>query len=244
MADVSICMITFNKLPFLQKTFDAICGSLDDDLSYEFFVWNNGSDDGTRLYLDLFKHACPANVLYKVWHNEENIGLNAYGMIVPEATGKIIVTADDDIFEIMPPGWEYRFEKVLYNKFSGRRFGYLGTDTINEDGGRAVGGVIGIANLDDLVIEVGPVGGWFTATTKYAMDAAGGFHTSKEPMHLEDADIQKRMWESGYLCGTLLNTKVLHARAPHYYTELGRESTYIEKMRLAREVGISLEPIT
>ena len=240
----SICMITYNKLPFLVRSLKAITGSVSGDVEVELIVLDNGCTDGTTEYLEAFSNICPATVDFKWRRQARNVGLNGYGLIVPEATGKVIVTADDDIFEVCPPGWERRFGHVLFNKFGGRTFGYVGTDTINDDGGRAPEEAsLGFARLGDLEIEVGPAGGWFTATTKEVISRVGGFHTNEPRMHLEDADFQGRAWAAGYLVGTLLNTRVLHARSPHYYVELGCENTYLEKSEMAKEVGIRLERI-
>lgn len=244
MIDVSICMVTYNKLPFLKKALQAILNSLDTEVQFELLVYNNGSDDGTAEHLSLLAHALPENILYKVWDGEENIGLNAYGLLVPHATGKIVVTTDDDIFHIGPPGWEARFSKVLTSRFGGRVFGYVSTDTTNEDGGRMKDSALGTAEIDGLTIEVGAAGGWFAATTQEVLAEVGGFHTGKGAMFLEDSDFQKRAWDRGYLCGTLLDTQVFHARAPKYYRELGCIDTYIEKDRLAKLEGFSLEPLT
>jgi len=245
MIDVSVCMVTYNKLPFLKKAIVAFLDSVSDLKKYEFLIFDNGSDDGTHEYLSMFAHACPENVRCKIVTGDRNYGLNAYGMIIPEASGEIVVTMDDDIFEIRPTGWEDRFKTVLYSTFGKdkRRFGYVSTDTINDDGGRPLESSLGTAEVDGLEIDIGPAGGWFAATTREVIDFVGGFHTGMGPMHLEDLDFQNRVWSRGLLVGTLLNTKVLHARSPKYYTELDREDTYREKSRLARLEGITLEPL-
>lgn len=236
-------MITYNKLPFLKKSIAAILGSVDESKEIELIIYNNGSTDGTMEYLSVLLHACPTNIKCRVFSGKENIGLNAYGRIVPYATGEIIVTVDDDVFEITPPGWEDRFRKILFTNFDGRRFGYVSTDTINEDGGRMLGCELGYASVDGLTVEVGPAGGWFAATTQEVSRLVGGFHSGKGKMHLEDLDYQSRVWSKGLLVGTLLDTQVFHARSPEIYKRFGREETYKEKIRLAAIEGITLEPL-
>jgi len=236
-------MVTYNKLPFLKRSIEAVLNSLDSEKLYEFIIFDNASDDGTAEWLSLLSHVCPENVKLEIVTGDQNYGLNAYGMIVPKTTAEIVVTVDDDIFDIAPPMWEELFERVLFNKFNGRQFGYVSTDTMNADGGRYNGSPIGYANLGELTVEIGPAGGWFAATTQDVIEDVGGFHTGKGAMHLEDLDFQTRVWNKGFLVGTLMNISVLHARSPRYYKELGREDTYIEKMRLASLEGITLEPI-
>ena len=237
---ISICMVTYNKKPFLERSLPAILQSRSRKRDLEVLVWNNGSTDGTKEYLDTF--IPPKNVRYAVWHNERNIGLNAYSYLANEAAGDIIVTADDDVFSVTP-GWEEMFEIVFATRFDGRVFGYVGSDTTNPDGGRLYE-KIGVANVGELEIEIGPVGGWFAATTQHVIEVTGGFHVGMPAMHLEDLDYQQRVWQHGYLCGTLLNVEVYHACAPDFYKELGCEDTYREKVRLAAEVGIKLGPLT
>jgi len=236
-------MITYNKYPFLRRTIAAILDSVDESKDTELLIYNNGSTDYTTKYLPMLEHACPEYIKCKVFYGDENIGLNAYGVIVPEATGDIIVTIDDDIFDIQPRGWEKIFRKALHTRFDGRRFGYVSTDTMNKDGGRLPDQAIGLASIGGLNIEVGPAGGWFAATTREVVDLVGGFHTGKGKMHLEDLDFQRRVWEKGLLVGTVLNIEVFHARSPEVYKRFGREDTYLEKMRLAQLEGITLEPL-
>jgi len=238
--DISVCMITYNKLPFVERSVPVILGSLDPKYRFEFAIWDNGSTDGTWDYLSGVR--VPNNVNLILRRGKKNIGLNAYSEIAKETTGGIIVTADDDIFDIQPAGWEDRFIRVLASKFSGRLFGYVGTDTINTDGGR-VCNYWGVATLNGLRVEVGPVGGWFSATTRDVYNKVGGFHSGKAAMYLEDADYQVRVGGAGYLVGTLINTKVLHARSPSYYKELNCTDTYAEKMVLAELAGLRLEPL-
>jgi len=233
-------MITYNKLPFLQRSINVLMQSIDSSFKVQFLTWDNGSDDGTGKFLRSI--SVPPNVTHEHYRSSTNLGLNAYGILATAAKGKIIVTVDDDIFDIVPPGWERRFFKVFNSSFGGEKFGYVGTDTINPDGGRDYD-KWGVAEIDDLVVHVGVVGGWFAATPMSVYESVGGFHTGKPEMHLDDADYQKRVWQKGYLCGTLLNTKVFHACHPNYYEELGCINTYNEKVKLASEVGIVLNPL-
>lgn len=237
---ISVCMVTYNKKPFLERSIPAIFSSLDPSRSFEFFVWNNASTDGTAEYLNTV--VAPDNVRYMSFDGKRNIGLNAYSYLAKFSTGDIVVTVDDDIFSVTP-GWEEMLEIVFATKFDGRVFGYVGTDTVNADGGR-IYEKVGVANVGELEIEIGPVGGWFAATTQHVMEKVGGFHVGMPELHLEDLDYQQRVWNNGYLCGTLTNVQVYHARSPRFYKELGCEDTYIEKQRLAAKSGIRLEPLT
>ena len=233
---ISIVMITWNKLPFLKFSLPTIIESVSRD-DVEIVVVDNGSDDGTRDYLLEFQDSELAEkVVYRPIFFMNNIGLNAYGYIINNGwlDGDIIVTADDDIFDVQPSGWEDIFEKALSTNFDGRKFGYVGSDTINHDGGR-VYDYYGLAEANGLQIEIGAVGGWFTATTREVVKEVGGFSTGKPEMYLEDADFQRKAWHAGYLIGTTRNIKVFHACGEEYYKALGVHETFIKKRAMRTE---------
>jgi GT2 family glycosyltransferase len=230
-------MISYNKAPYLELSIPAIFSSVADKNVVEFLFLNNGSSDHTREVINSLREDFPISV----FNVDKNVGLNGYGILADCAVGDIIVTVDDDVFYVSR-GWEAHFERALSVRFGGRMFGYVSSDTINGDSAR-MPEVMGHAKIGGLEIELGAAGGWFAATSRHAMEEVGGFHQGMPEMHLEDLDFQQRAWRHGYLCGTVLNVKVHHARSPRIYKELGCESTYMEKMRLAQEAGIELEPL-
>lgn len=234
---ISICMITYNKAPFLSRSVPAILESFDNWDEVEFLLLDNGCTDDTKNVIATLSEKYPINV----FKTRGNVGLNGYSMLVEQSSGDIIVTVDDDIF-YLSRGWQECFTKALNSNFAGRKFGYVGADTINKDGGR-VYDVSGYASIGDMTIEIGTVGGWFAATKRSVLEEIGGFHDGMPELYLEDADFQRRAWRYGYLCGTIVDVKVYHARAPRHYIELACEDTYMEKVRLASEVGIELEPL-
>jgi len=237
-ADISVCMITYNKSNFLPLSIPAISDSISMGDRVEFIVLDNGSTDGTSDVLwDLSR-----NYNIKTHRVDTHLGLNAYSVATSMATGKVIITADDDIFYVSP-GWEDMFMGALFTPFNGKFFGYVGADTVNTDGGR-VYHKFALAEKGDIKIEVGPVGGWFTATTRTVMSEVGGFHSGMPLMYLEDADYQSRVAGAGFLYGTILNVRVYHARGPKFFKLLSCMDTYNERISLADEVGIKLEPVT
>jgi glycosyltransferase involved in cell wall biosynthesis len=237
MKEISICMITYNKSPFLLRSIPAIWNSITHNGRVEFLVLDNGSSDDTSDVLKSLSVKYPISVA----HIDDNVGLNGYGILTRYASGDMIITADDDIF-FVSRGWEDLFVRSLAVEYNGRKFGYVGSHPINAEGGR-MNEVWADVHLGDLHIEIAPTGGWFTMTTADVMKMVGGFHTGQPKMYLEDADYQSRVWAYGLACGILMNVQVHHACSPQWYTDLDRVSTYNAKVKLAREVGINLETI-
>lgn len=231
----SILMITYNKCKFLTISIPTILNSLDDEFEHELLILDNGSTDQTQSVLDVFD-SWPDVHTYR---SEENVGLNGYGLLAEKAKGDIIVTVDDDVFYITP-NWERVFSRVLSTDFDGHKFAYVGSQTLNDDAGM-VEDVWGRAETGGVNINVCPVGGWFAAIKKETLDELGGFHSGRELMHLEDADLQRRAWKKGYICGIAMPVSVFHARSPLFYQALDAEETYENRMEIARRVGINLE---
>jgi len=232
MPDISVLMLTYNKSPFLQRAVPVVLNSMALIEHAEILLLDNGSTDDSKAVISTLQEDYPLNVFTL----PENIGLNGYSYLAERAKGSIIFTADDDVFEATY-GWDEMFISLLNSKFSGRSFGYLGSDATNDNGGRQPH-IWGRARLDDFEIEIAPVGGWLAATTRKIMDRVGGFHSDMPKMHLDDLDYQNRVWAAGYLCGVVKNIQVFHACAPRWYKELGREATYEEKMANLQEAGI------
>ena len=104
--DISVCLITYNKLPFLKRSINSFVQSVDSAFKVQFLTWDNGSTDGTDEYLGSI--SVPDNVVHEHYSSDVNVGLNAYGLLAKHATGKIIVTMDDDIFKIAFSYADYR----------------------------------------------------------------------------------------------------------------------------------------
>lgn len=236
MDKVSVLMITHNKQRFLNRSIPAIYESFDSEIEHEFLLLDNGSTDGTEYTVRRMMDGGMRLIYYR---SEENLGLNGYSLLYESSSGGIIVTVDDDIFYVSPY-WEKIFSRILNAKFDGSSFGYVGSLPINKDGGMA-DVKWGAASIDGIDIIVCPVGGWFAATKRDILNEIGGFHNGREEMYLEDADIQRRAWDNGYICGIAKPVNVFHARSPNYYKSLGCIQTYLRRMELARRVGIELE---
>jgi len=222
----TLLMITHNKEKFLDLSIPAIYSSFDDSFNHEFIVMNNGSTDGTQAVLERLSARYPIHVI----SNSENVGLNGYSVAYKASSGDIIVTVDDDIFWVSRY-WERVFGTVLNSDFDGSKFAYVGSSTVNRDGGM-IDSMWGAASVSGIDIILSPVGGWFAAIKRDILDSIGGFHEGKSLFHLEDADIQRRAWTVGYLCGICSPISVFHARGEGYFKALGHSASYKEREKI------------
>ncbi len=96
---LSICIPTYNRLPFLKELLPAILGQVDANRAeVEVAVSDNASTDGTADYLRSLSHPC-----LRWWTNEENIGGDRnFLKCVAEAKGEYVWLFGDD--DLMPGG--------------------------------------------------------------------------------------------------------------------------------------------
>ncbi len=104
----SIAIVTFNGLVFTRLCLESLLGNTDA-ACYEVVAVDNGSDDGTRDYLEevagMFANVRPI-------FNEENRGFApAVNQALDAASGEILVLLNNDT--IVPPGWLGRLEQHL-----------------------------------------------------------------------------------------------------------------------------------
>ena len=154
-AKTSIIIPVFNQLKFTKQCFDALYKVTPNEL-FELIVVNNGSNDGTREFLDDFakKHF---NV--EVIHNQENLGFaKACNQGARIAEGKYLVFLNNDTIPLY--GWLEEMLKVIENE---KRVGVVGSkllfpnDTIQHAG-------VGIA---DYPLPISPFHIYYKKPTDY-----------------------------------------------------------------------------
>ena len=98
---LSICIPTYNRLPFLKELLPAILGQVDSgraEVEVEVVVSDNASTDDTADYLRSLSNPC-----LRWWTNETNIGGDRnFLKCVAEARGEYVWLFGDD--DIMPAG--------------------------------------------------------------------------------------------------------------------------------------------
>ena len=96
---IAIVVLTHNRVHLLRKCVESVLG-VTSPATREIVIWNNGSSDGTRDYLDALE-----DPRITVVHNETNIGQNAYARAFDLTSSDYLVELDDDVVDA-PPNWD------------------------------------------------------------------------------------------------------------------------------------------
>jgi GT2 family glycosyltransferase len=99
MPEVSVLLITWNRLRMLREGLESLLENTHGD-NYEIIVWNNGSTDGTKEYLD---DIAATHSEVRVVHHPDNVGLNAQvpqiGYMAANVVQNEFTTGEKDIPE-------------------------------------------------------------------------------------------------------------------------------------------------
>ncbi|MBI4575675.1 MAG: glycosyltransferase family 2 protein [Planctomycetes bacterium] len=217
----SVVLVTWNRLPFLQLALASLLRTTRFP-DWELIVWDNASTDGTREWL-----AAVDDPRVRVVAHGENIGLNAYRRAMELARGEFLVHTDDDVIA-HPEGW---LESLALAFLRLPVLGYLGTDVVQDawthgakpSAFRYVDVPIG----EGLTVQVGPVGGWCTMTTREVYERVGGFHEEPgQTYFFVDASYYARCRKAGLQKGILKGVRVYHACGVDRRDPAGREAFF------------------
>ncbi len=110
----SVILCTFNRIDYLKKSIPALLSL--DYLDYEIIIVNDGSSDGTKIYLDSLIN----NPKIKVIHNEKNLGLSLSRNIgIRKASYEVVAFTDDDC--VVDKNWL----KFLLKGFEDKSVGFV-----------------------------------------------------------------------------------------------------------------------
>ena len=96
---IGIVVLTHNRVHLLRQCVENVL-SVTSDATRQIVIWNNGSTDGTREYLDSVE-----DTRIKVVHHDGNIGQNAYAPAFEMISEAYLVELDDDVVGA-PEGWD------------------------------------------------------------------------------------------------------------------------------------------
>jgi len=233
MPEVSILLITWNRLRMLQECLGSLLETTHGD-NYEIIVWNNGSDDGTKEYLDEIAVEHPE---VRPIHNPKNVGLNAVALSVKQARGYYLVEMDDDVLRF-PDDW---LAKMLHAFKNIPNIGYLVANVVQDEytmGEKGPPEEYEVVDYDGIVVEHGDSWGWCSMTSLEVMKRIGNFPRRRGRLNFtEDLDYVRRCLNAGYLRGILQEVVVYHASGAAKNDEYGYLDMCLQKYEQTPEAG-------
>lgn len=209
---IAVVVLTHSRVHLLRKCVENVLGRASP-ATREIVIWNNGSTDGTRAYLD----ALDDPRLIVVDH-DRNIGQNAYARAFALTSAPYLVELDDDVVSA-PPNWD----ATLLDAF--RRLpgmGYLAADIEDDPHDPAAHHRYRVyeyetAVEDGLHLLLGPTGGACAMTSREVYERVGGFKERKNQIFfLEDEAYVRDVEKAGFRVAVLSELRVLHNGGPYY----------------------------
>jgi len=217
MPEASIVLITCNRLRMLRECLGSLLEHTKGD-RHEVIVWNNGSTDGTKEYLDELAASHPE---VRVVHHPENVGLNGVALGVEMARGYYIVELDDDVVRF-PDDW---LPKMVTAFKQVPQIGYLAANVVQDEltnGGKDSPESYQAVDYDGVVLEHGPTWGWCTMTSLDVLNRIGNFARRRgQQWYQEDLDYVRRCLRAGYTPAIVRDVVVYHATGPAMNDQYG-----------------------
>lgn len=213
---ISIILVTYNRLHLLRKCVENVLFRTSDK-TREIIIWNNGSTDGTKEYLDDLKE-----IRLKIVHHKTNIGTNAFARAfsLANSDSDYFIELDDDVIDA-----PYEWDRYLLDAFLKLpNMGFLAANVV--DDGKSIAADVmyrrdkylyECKNINGVNIMFGPTGGWCTMTSREIYGRVGGFKENPQfTFWHEDGAYVAALKKSGYSFGILKDLKVFHASGPYY----------------------------
>jgi GT2 family glycosyltransferase len=213
-SSIAIVVITHDRLHLLKQCVEQVLGRTSE-LTTEIVIWDNGSSDGTREFLDSL-----TDPRIKVVHHATNIGNNAYAEGFRLTSAPYLVDLDDDVVDA-PAEWD-RTLLEAYRRLP--QIGFLAADLEEDEFDEA--SLIRHRHRPDAYRErdingirllEGPAGGGCAMTDRILYDRAGGFtQRADQVFFLEDAEYIVKIRELGYHRAVLADLRVHHTGGAYY----------------------------
>ena len=211
---IGIVVLTHGRVHLLSQCVENVLG-VTSPATQEIVIWNNGSRDGTRAYLDGLD-----DPRITVVHHDGNIGQNAYAPAFELISADYLVELDDDVVGA-PANWDITMRDAL------RRLptiGFLAADLEDDPHDVTAHYRYRVRPHEYTPYEVngvrllrGPAGGTCAMMPGDLYRRVGGFRQDKkwafwqeEPAYITD------ITELGYEATVLADLRIHHTGGPHY----------------------------
>jgi len=222
-ASVAIVVLTHNRVHLLRQCIENVLSRVSPH-AHDVIVWDNGSTDGTREYLDSLRES-----RLRVIHHPTNIGQNAYAEAFALTSADYFVKLDDDVIDA-PAEWDKALLDSIQRLPS---FGLLAASLVDDPKDASSYFMYHVRwhlytedEVNGVRLLRGPTGGGATITPRAANEHVGGYHQRRQPFWLEAADYIARLQEHGYEVATISDLKVHHAGGPYYSQEATAKQDY------------------
>ncbi len=212
---VAIVVLTYDRVHLLRQCVENVIGRTSP-LTEEIVIWNNGSSDGTRSYLDML-----ADPRIRVVHHKQNIGPSAYDRAFRGTTADYLVELDDDMIDA-PDHWD----ETLLNAF--QQLPELGLLSANlADNPHDVTArlmydrdahLYRVEERKGVRLKVGgPVGGGCAMIARKTYERLGGFgENDKFAYWSSDSVFMAKLRADGLEAAYLNDLELVHAGGPYY----------------------------
>lgn len=211
---IAIVVLTHSRVHLLRQCVENVLSKVSAH-SREIIIWNNGSTDGTRAYLD----SLAPDPRRRVIHHPTNFGQNAYADAFRMTTSDYFVKLDDDVIDA-PPEWD---ETLLDSIERLPQFGLLAASLVDDPNDASAYTMYHLRwhlysedEVNGVRLLRGPTGGGATITPRSVNEAVGGYRQKRQPFWLEAAEYIGRLNDHGYEVATIADLKIHHAGGPYY----------------------------
>lgn len=215
--DIAVVVLTYDRVHLLRKCVENVLMRTSAS-TREIIIWNNGSTDGTRAYLDALD-----DPRIQVVHSERNVGFNGYARAFRRTTAPFMVELDDDIVDA-PEGWDAMLRDAFVKLPD---VGFLAAD-LEDDPHDVASRYRHHIRPHEYVESVeygvrlllGPAGSGCAMTSREVNERVGGFREREnEVFWLEDAAYIQDVQRLGLRAAVLADLVVHHTGGPHYAEE-------------------------
>ena len=221
---IAILVLTHNRVELLRKCVEDVLARTSGATT-EIVIWNNGSTDGTREYLDSL-----ADPRIRAVHSERNVGFNGYARAAALTTAPFLVELDDDVVSA-PEHWDAMLRDAYVRLPD---VGFLAADLEDDPNDEASrvrhhGRPHEYRPVEENGVRLltGPAGSGCAMTSRAVNTLAGGFRERpNEIFWLEDAAYIGDIHRVGYRATVLADLRVHHTGGPYYTTPTKEKEEY------------------